>query len=86
MSGNFFVTGNIKWFIFAILLCVVAIIVMLIGLYRNNRISNRPTDIPEEEAGNKKQGKKIFIRHAVVAGILLIIAIVLRFTLGGASA
>ena len=65
---------------------VIAIAIMLLGLYRNNKISNMPTDIPEEAEGNRKHGQKIFYKHAAVAGILLVIAIIIFFVTKGAGA
>ena len=79
-------TGSIKWLMLATVLCVFAIIIMLAGLYRNNKIINKPTDIPEEAEGFKLQGKKIFIKHTAVAAALILLAVVIRFTLGGAGA
>jgi len=70
----------------ATVFCVLAILIMLAGLYRNNKIVNTQTDIPEEAEGYKLQGKKVFIKHTAVAAILIVIAIIIRFTLGGAGA
>ena len=74
--------GNIKWLFLATLLCVFAVIIMLAGLFRNNKIANRMTDIPEEAAGNIQQGKKIFAKHAAIAAVLIALAAVIAFTLG----
>lgn len=79
-------TGNIKWLMLATVFCVLAIVIMLAGVYRNNKIANTQTDIPEEAEGYKLRGKRIFIKHAVVAAILIVIAIIIRFTLGGSGA
>jgi NADH:ubiquinone oxidoreductase subunit 6 (subunit J) len=75
-------TGNIKWLFLATVLCVFAIIVMVTGLYRNNRIINKRTDIPEEEAAYKQQGKRIFTIHAAIAAALIAVAAIVAFTLG----
>lgn len=79
-------TGSIKWLMLATVFCIFAIIIMLAGVYRNNKITKKPTDIPEEAEGNRQQGKKVFIRHTVVAAVLIVIAIIIRFTLGKSGA
>jgi len=78
--------GNMKWLLLATVFCVLAILIMLAGLYRNNKIANTPTDIPEEAEGYKLRGKRIFIKHTAIAAILILIAIIIRFTLGGTGA
>ncbi|MBE6835357.1 MAG: hypothetical protein E7515_03805 [Ruminococcaceae bacterium] len=78
--------GSIKWLMLAVACSVFAIIIMLIGLYRNNSILKKSTDIPEEAEGNKKLAQKVFIKHAVVAGILLVIAVIIKIVTGGADA
>lgn len=72
-------TGTIKWLMLSMVFCVFAIIIMLAGLYRSNRVTNGVTYSPEEEEENKKYGKKIFVKHSVVSGALLVIAILIFF-------
>lgn len=74
--------GSIKWLLLASVCTVFAVVIMLIGLYRNNKILNRQTDIPEEQEGNKLLAKKVFIKHTAVAAALIVIAIVLKLIFG----
>ena len=79
-------TGSLKWLVLATVLSFFAIIIMVYGLYRNNSISNKPADLPEEADANRQQGQKIFYKHAAVAGILLAVAAVIFFISKGAGA
>ena len=75
-----------KWLLLATVFSILAIVIMVIGLMRNNKIANKPAEIPEEEEGNKKLGQKIFYKHAAVAGILRVIAVIIFFASKGAGA
>lgn len=78
--------GELKWLMLATGFSFLAIIVMIAGVYRNNKISKQPTETPEEAESNKQRGKKIFIYHAVAAVLLIVLAVVIKLVFGGAGA
>ena len=70
----------------AMFFTVISVVVILAGLYRNNRIAGTLTDIPEEKAGFKKQAKQVFLKHAAVAAVFLILAVIVMVVTKGTGA
>ncbi len=75
-------TGSFKWLLLAMVFCIFAIVIMLAGLLKNNKIINQPADTAEETEGNKKAARSVFTKHALISAVLIIIAAVIAFTLG----
>ena len=72
-----------KWLLLAVVCAVIAIIIMVIGVLRNNSIAKSFASTDEEKQANIKKGQKVFLRHTVVAVILIAIAIIIRIATGG---
>lgn len=72
-----------KWLFFAVACAVIAIIVMLIGVFRNSKISKAYASTDEERQANIKRGEKVFLVHAAVSVVLIVIAIIIRVVTGG---
>ena len=72
-----------KWLFLAVVCAVLAIIIMIIGVFRNNSIQKAYASTEEEKQANIKKGQKIFLRHTVVSVILIVIAIIIRVATGG---
>jgi len=73
----------IKFLLVAVVCSVIAVIVMIIGVVRYNRILKIETDIAEEKIGNKKKAQKVFLIHTVISIVFIIAAIIIRITSGG---
>lgn len=72
-----------KWLILALLFSIIAIIVMIIGLFKYRKITNAITDTDEEKQANMKKGQSSFFKYVAVATAFIIVAIIIRFVTGG---
>ena len=79
-------TGSIKWLLLASVMTGLAVLLYFVGLVRKNKILKKPTDIPEEEEGNRIQAQKIYNRHTIVTAVMLVLAIVIFFVSKGTGA
>ena len=72
-----------KWLLLAVVCAVLAIIVMIIGVFRNNSIAKAYAETDEERQANVKKGQSVFLRYTVVSVILIVIAIIIRIATKG---
>ena len=78
--------GSIKWLMLAVVLVAIGVIVYFVGFSRKSKIEKKVTDIPEEEAGNRLQAKKIYVRYSVIAFAFMLIALIIFLVSKGAGA
>jgi Na+/H+ antiporter NhaD/arsenite permease-like protein len=75
-----------KWLFLAVICTVFAIVIMLIGVFRNNKMAKAYAETEEQKQENIKKGQSIFLKHTVVSVILIAVAIIIRVATGGSVA
>lgn len=72
-----------KWLLFALICALLAIVVMVVGLFKYKKISNKASENEEDKQKNLQLAQREFFKYVAIATTLIVVSIIIRFTTNG---